>query len=167
MYSVRIESYKNIDLLEQITKMLNTEYGIDMELKVFGEGPYNTKLKKILDSLGIRYEIEGFQPFEKYIELLSHASLYGLLSQKESYPQSINEANAIGVPTLIAKPWGINFHGRSRTLIIDLNNNIRNITKMVYEFLDRGPKEQRSDVPTWDDVVNIYIEKLYVGPYHG
>jgi glycosyltransferase involved in cell wall biosynthesis len=167
MYSGRIERYKNIDLLARITKLLNTEYGVDLELKVFGEGPYKTRLKKILDTLGVRYEIEGFQPFEKYIQLLSHASLYGLLSQKESYPQSINEANAIGVPTLIAKPWGINFQGRSRTLIIDVNDNIRSITKMVYEFLERAPKEQRSNVPTWDDVVNTYIAKLYMRPYHG
>jgi glycosyltransferase involved in cell wall biosynthesis len=98
LYSGRIERYKNIDSLAKIVKILNNAYGLKLELKVFGRGPYTEELRKLLKELGIPYEVGDFKPFKEYIEILSHATLFGLLSEKESYPQSVNEANAIGVP---------------------------------------------------------------------
>jgi len=102
LYSGRIERYKNVDLLARIVKMLNDVYGLGLELKVFGRGPYTEKLRRFLRELGIPHEVGDFKPFKEYIDVLSHATLFGLLSEKESYPQSVNEANAIGVPVVIA-----------------------------------------------------------------
>ena len=164
MYSGRIERYKNIDLLAKIIKLLNEKYGLDMEFKVFGRGSYRDKLEESLRHLRIPYEIGDFKPFEEYIETLSHATLFGLLSEKESYPQSINEANAIGVPVVVAKPWGLNFEGRKRTLAIDLEQTLDVLTDSIYRFLERVHMEDKSCVPTWSEIVLEYMEKLYSGP---
>ncbi len=163
MYSGRIEKYKNIDVLARIVGILNNRYGLDLELKIFGRGAYRRELEDQLKRLGIPYEIEDFKPFKEYIETLRHATLFGLLSEKESYPQSINEANAIGVPVVIGKPWGLNFEGRKRTLIVDINQPIDVLTVKVYEFLKKVHLEEKSFVPTWNIVALEYMKKLYGG----
>jgi glycosyltransferase involved in cell wall biosynthesis len=163
LYSGRIERYKNIDSLAKIVKILNNAYGLNLELKVFGRGPYTEELRKLLKELGIPYEVGNFKPFKEYIEILSHATLFGLLSEKESYPQSVNEANAIGVPVVIAKPWGLNFEGRKRTLIVDLGQGVEAIARAVYEFLNRVPQEEKSLIPSWSEVALEYLKKLYGG----
>ena len=163
MYSGRIERYKNIDLLARIVNILNDKYRLNLEFKVFGRGPYKAKLEKLLKNLRIPYEMRDFKPLEEYIKTLSHAMLFGLLSEKESYPQSVNEANAIGVPVVIAKPWGVNFEGRNRTLIIDLSQDIDTLARNIYEFIKRASMEQKSYVPTWREVAREYVENLYGG----
>jgi len=94
---------------------------------------------------------------------LSHATLFGLLSEKESYPQSVNEANAIGVPVVVAKPWGLNFEGRKRTLIVDVGQDVEVLAEEVHKFLKRVHLEEKSYVPSWSEVVLEYLRKLYGG----
>jgi len=163
LYSGRIERYKNVDLLARVVKVLNDVYGYNLELKVFGRGPYAEKLKRFLKELSIPHEVGDFKPYEEYIEILSHATLFGLLSERESYPQSVNEANAIGVPVVVAKPWGVNFEGRRRTLIVDLSQGVEAIARSVHEFLKRTPHEEKSLVPTWSEVALEYLKRLYGG----
>ncbi|MDW8062412.1 MAG: glycosyltransferase family 4 protein [Nitrososphaerota archaeon] len=163
MYSGRIEKYKNIHRLANIVKILNTEYGFDLELKVYGSGHYIKKLNNHLNKLKIKYSVNPPQIFEKYIETLSRATFFGLLSEKESYPQSVNEANAIGVPTVIAEPWGLNFRDRSRTLIVNLSMDDEVIARDVVFFLENCKKQSKYNVPSWDQVVEVYIRELYDG----
>jgi len=163
LYSGRIERYKNVDLLARIVKILNDVYGLELELKVFGRGPYTEKLRRFLRELGIPHEVGDFKSFKEYINVLSHATLFGLPSEKESYPQSVNEANAIGVPVVIAKPWGTNFESRRRTLIVDLSQGIDAIARAIHEFLKRAPHEEKSLVPTWSEVALEYLKRLYGG----
>ena len=163
MYSGRIEKYKNIDLLAKIVKLLKERYSLDIELKVFGGGLYRDKLEELLKRLGVPYEIGDFKPFEKYIKTLAHATFFGLLSEKESYPQSVNEANAIGVPVVVAKPWGLNFEGRRRTLIIDIKQPLDMLVDEVYRFLENVHREEKSFVPSWNEVTLEYMKKLYGG----
>lgn len=161
MYSGRIEKYKNIHKLAKIVKILNAEHGHSLSLKIFGEGPYKEKLRKELEALGVEYEMESFKPYEEYVEALSRARLFALLSQKEAYGQTINEANAIGVPAIAATPWGQNFSERPRTLIVDPTQDDRIVARKVAQFLETAQKQPRPQVPSWDEVVTIYTHTLY------
>jgi len=161
MYSGRIEKYKNIHRLANIVKILNIKYGYNYKLKIFGEGSFKPKLQKILNQKGIEYELLPSQPFNKYIDNLSRSCLFGLLSEKESYPQSINEANAIGVPVVVASSWGKNFSDRKRTLIVDLSRRDEVIASEVAKFLEKVNSEPKSIVPSWKEVIKIYLSKLY------
>jgi len=163
LYSGRIERYKNVDLLAKIVKVLNERFSLGLELKVYGKGPYKERLAEVLKELKVPHEVGDFKPFEEYIETLSHATLFGLLSEKESYPQSVNEANAIGVPVIVAKPWGLNFEGRKRTLIVDVGQDVEVLAEEVYKFLKRVHVEEKSYVPSWSEVVLEYLKKLYGG----
>jgi len=161
MYSGRVEKYKNIHIFAKIIQRLNTKYRTELTLKIFGDGPYKPQLIRVLKDMQIPHEVAPFQPFAQYIQTLSRATLFGLLSQKESYPQSINEANAIGVPALTAPPWGRNFEGRTRTLMIDPTQDIDKAADEVYRFLQKAPLEHPNNVPTWDEVTLQYIKLLY------
>jgi len=163
LYSGRIERYKNVDLLARVVKVLNERYGAGLELKVFGKGPYAKRLGRLLRELGVPHELGDFKPYEEYVRTLSRATLFGLLSERESYPQSVNEANAIGVPAVLAKPWGLNFEGRWRTLIADPRLGPEVLAEGVYELLRRAPEEERSSVPTWGEVALEYLRRLYGG----
>ena len=160
MYSGRIEKYKNIERLAAIVKIINKEYGYSFHLKIYGEGPYKKKLIKKLSKIGIEYSIDGFQPREKYLEALSRAQLFALLSNKEAFGQVVNEANAIGVPVVVAKPWGEIFKNRNRVFVIDLKENDIKIANLIVKFIERVHDEPLYKVPSWDDVVQKII-KLY------
>ncbi|MDI9619975.1 MAG: glycosyltransferase family 4 protein [Candidatus Nezhaarchaeota archaeon] len=160
MYSGRIEKYKNIHRLANIVKHLNN-MGLSLELKVFGEGSFKHRLKRHLDNIGIKYEFKPPQPYNEYINYLSRASLFGLLSEKEAFGQTVNEANAIGVPVVVAEPWGRNFAERSRALIVQLDESDEMIAGEIASFLREVGRQARSRVMGWDQVVNTYIEILY------
>ncbi|MEM3694088.1 MAG: glycosyltransferase [Candidatus Bathyarchaeia archaeon] len=160
MYSGRIEKYKNVQRLAVITKLLN-DLGLELELKVFGRGPFAPRLLGHLDRLKIKYELKPPQSYEDYISHLSRATLFGLLSEKEAFGQSVNEANAIGVPVLVAEPWGLNFRGRRRTLITKLYKGDEAIAQEIYAFLEEAAKQPKSEVPSWDRVVELYLKLLY------
>jgi len=161
MYSGRIEKYKNCQRLVNVVKILNQEFGLNLKLKMFGEGSYKRVLERLLRQADITYELHSFQPFEKYVENLSKASAFALLSGKESYPQTVNEANAIGVPVIVAEPWGINFARRKRVLVINLAEGDKEIASKIAKFLVRAKEEPRPRVPTWNEVTREYVRKLY------
>ena len=162
MYSGRIEKYKNIHRLANIVKILNEDYGLNLKLKVYGSGPYINSLSSRLEKIGIEYSVNPPQPFEKYIESLSKASLFGLLSEKESYPQSVNEANAIGVPTVVVEPWGMNFSDRSRTLITRLDESDAYLAQKTAAFLGEVENQPKSSVPSWGKIAEAYVKRLYI-----
>lgn len=164
MYSGRIEKYKNIHRLANIVKILNQKYKMEIDLRIFGKGPFRDKLEQYLKKLGVPFTLQDPQPFEKYIEHLSHARIFALLSEKESYPQSINEANALGTPAVTAEPWGENFAGRTRTLIVSLKQSDEAIADAIAQFLEKAQKEPRPQVPTWDEVTKRYVAELYNAP---
>jgi len=157
MYSGRIERYKNIDRLVRIVTILNKRYDYDISIRIYGEGSYKEKLKKVLETQNIKYELGSFKPYEEYIDILSRALFFGLFSQKEAYGQGVNEANAIGVPVVVAKPWGINFKDRNRTLIVDLSDRNENIAKKIALFIEEAPKQSKTKVPSWNEVIDQYL----------
>ena len=61
---------------------------------------------------------------------------------------------------IIAKPWGFNFEGRSRKLMVDPRLPVHMVASRVYDLLAKAPLEGVSRVPAWDEVVEIYIAKL-------
>jgi 1,2-diacylglycerol 3-alpha-glucosyltransferase len=160
MYSGRIEKYKNVHRLASIVKILN-DMGFNLELKIFGNGSYAAGLIRYLKKLKIKYEFKPPQPYNEYITYLSRASLFGLLSQKEAYGLTVNEVNTIGVPVVVVEPWGLNFSGRSRTLITQLSKSDEELAKEIAKFLDEAKEQPRAEVPSWNQVVDTYIKKLY------
>jgi len=160
MYSGRLEKYKNIERVAKVVKALG-EMGFKLRLEIYGEGPYRRRLEEELKRIGVEYRLEGFQPRNIYLEKLSKARFLASLSGKEAFGQTVNEANAIGVPAVVAKPWGEHFARRPRTLLVDLAEGDEEIAKKVLKLIEEAPKQARPKVPTWSEVVSTYLRILY------
>jgi len=160
MYSGRLEKYKNIERIARVVRVLN-DMGLKLRLEVYGEGPYGRRLEEELRRIRVEYRLEGFQPRGVYLEKLSKARFFALLSEKEAFGQTVNEANAIGTPTIVVKPWGEHFARRPRTLLVDLAERDEEIAKEVLKLLEEAPKQARPKVPTWSEVANTYLHILY------
>jgi len=160
MYSGRIEKYKNVHRLANIVKYLN-DAGLSLELKVFGEGSFKRKLGQHLDKLGIKYELKPPQHYDEYINYLSRANFFGLLSEREAFGQTVNEANALGVPAVVVEPWGLNFKERTRTLITKLSKSDEEIAREIAAFLEKAREQPKPKVQSWSQVVDLYIKTLY------
>jgi len=147
MYSGRLERYKNVERIARIVRILNG-VGLRLRLEVYGEGSYRRRLEEELRRIGVEYRIEGFQPRGVYLEKLSKARFFALLSQKETFGQTANDANAIGVPTIVAKPWEEHFARRPRTLLVDLAERDGKIAKKALKLFKEAPKQPKPKVPT-------------------
>ncbi|MEM4004805.1 MAG: hypothetical protein QXM43_04125, partial [Desulfurococcaceae archaeon] len=69
---------------------------------------------------------------------------------------------AIGVPAVVAEPWGVNFSDRSRTLIIKLDESDASLAQKIAAFLNEVKNQPKSSVPSWDKVVETYVRRLYL-----
>jgi len=156
MYSGRLERYKNVHRLARVVKAL-AETGLHLKLRVYGDGPYKAKLSEELRKLGVDYSLEPFQPRPKYLEALAGARFFALLSEKEAFGLSVNEANAIGTPAVVAKPWGKSFEKRPRVLAVDLSESDGEIARRVARFLEDAPSQPKPRVQTWDEVAEKYL----------
>ena len=160
MYSGRLEKYKNVEKLAAVVKALS-RLGHRLRLEIYGEGPHRPSLERALRRIGVDYTIDGFQPRRRYLEKLAGAALYGLLSTHEAYGQAANEANAAGVPTLVAKPWGEHFAARPRTLAVDPHEDAEKIAEKAARLIEEAPRQPKPRVPTWSEIVEIYVARLY------
>jgi len=114
-----------------------------------------------LGKLKIKFEMLPPQPYNEYINNLSKAVFFGLLSEREAYGLTVNEANAIGVPAVVVEPWGLNFYGRNRTLITQLHKSDKEIAKEILSFLNKVEEEPMSEIPSWNEIVDAYNKELY------
>jgi len=63
---------------------------------------------------------------------------------------------------VVANPWGENFSGRSRTLIVDLSESDERIAEEILRLLEEAPKQPKPRVPTWSEVTLRYLS-VYEG----
>jgi glycosyltransferase involved in cell wall biosynthesis len=159
LYAGRVERYKNIDLAAQMAQGLR-KLGYEARLRVIGEGSYLDSLRTKLK--GLEVEFSPFLPRREYLEQLCKAALFANLSTHESYPQSVNEAQAVGVPVLLGDPWGHNFDSRSRTMTVKPHQLMEeSFLREVGEFMKYAPAQPAPQTPFWDDVVKTKILRAY------
>ena len=65
------------------------------------------------------------------------------------------------MPVVIVEPWGLNFKERTRTLITKLSKSDEEIAEEIAMFLEEARKQPKSKVPSWSQVVDLYIKNLY------
>lgn len=160
LYAGRIERYKCIERLARAVRKLQ-DRGLGLRLKIVGEGNYKRKLLSNLRRIGVLYEWSPFLPYEEYVEVLRRAVLVGNLSLKEAFGMTINEAHAIGVPAIVSEPWGRHFAKRPRTLIVGRYITDDDLANRIENFIVQAQGQPRPEVLTWNEVVEMYIQKLY------
>jgi glycosyltransferase involved in cell wall biosynthesis len=168
-YSGRLERYqKNVDKLVQAFKILINEYGADARLVIIGKGPYERKLRRLVDKLGLQdiVVLEHSLPRERYLEEIAASNVFVLPSEYECYGIVAAEAITMGVPTVVANSTALSeFVENGLALGIDTPVTSRRIADAVYEMLTK-PQATKDLVITdkilaWDEVVSR-LEALYL-----
>ena len=96
----RLDQQKNIPMLIDAFEMLSKEYH-DYRLEIYGDGPQKEFLQKYIARHNLTHRISIF-PFDKNIhEKVLKSKLFALASNYEGLSNSMLEAMALGLPTIV------------------------------------------------------------------
>jgi glycosyltransferase involved in cell wall biosynthesis len=103
LYVGRLAPHKNMPLLIDAFELATTR-GFGGDLVIAGDGPARSDIETYAgrSSVASRVHVLGSVSEAKKIELLSHAAVLGMPSQREGFPRVIAEAMASGLPVVTA-----------------------------------------------------------------
>ena len=157
-YAGRVEGYKRVDLAVIAVAQAQRVLGTRVVFKVIGDGPAMGRVRELAKVHGVELMHTGFLPRREYLRELARSSAFINLSRYEAFSIVTAEALALGVPAVIAKPWGRIFRGYG-AYVVDAED-IKEVTKALVRAMTE-PINVNARVPTWSEVVGEYVRKLY------
>jgi len=162
-YAGRVEKYKRVDLIIEIAHKLSKIVKEKIVVRIIGRGSDLQRILKLAKQHGIEIEVLGFLPRDEYLETISKTTIFMNLSRYEAYSIVTAEALAIGVPAIIAKPWGLNFKGMA--FIVDLNDKhqmVKTITGVLNDLDSISITSSGHDsIESWNIVTEKLIRYVY------
>jgi L-malate glycosyltransferase len=104
VYVGRLIEHKNVDKLLEAVAIVAEEMDEPIRCGIIGDGPQRTELERYARELGVSEEIEFLGFVETDAEVIEHlkaADVFVLPSMREGFPNTILEANACGVPSIV------------------------------------------------------------------
>lgn len=104
IYFGRLSEHKNVDLLLEATSIVTDKLGEAPSVGIIGDGPERGDLEAYARELGVDDSVEflGFvEADEDVIGHLKSSTVFVLPSIREGFPNTILEANACGVPSIV------------------------------------------------------------------
>ena len=96
----RLDAVKGLETLVEAWRHLKTK-GIEAQLDIYGEGPLRSSLEKRIVQLGLENNVRLCGFVADILERLPSYSFNILVSQVEGFPNSVVEAAAFAIPTLL------------------------------------------------------------------
>jgi glycosyltransferase involved in cell wall biosynthesis len=104
VYLGRLIEHKNVDMVLEAVGEASERLGHPVSCGIIGDGPQREELETYAEEVGVSSQVEflGFvEDDEEVIANLKASKVYVLPSQQEGFSNSILEANACGVPSII------------------------------------------------------------------
>jgi glycosyltransferase involved in cell wall biosynthesis len=104
IYVGRLSEHKNVDLLLEAIDTASSKIGTDLSCCIIGDGPERERLEAYATEIGVSEHVTflGFvEADEDVIGNVKAASVFVLPSIREGFPNTILEANACGVPSIV------------------------------------------------------------------
>lgn len=155
IYTGRLEKYKNVHYL--INCMPELE---DYTLEIIGKGPYEPRLKSLVNSLNLSDRIVFIPYLERqdYLRHIKQSECFVNLSSNETYSISTTEAMACGTYCVVNQNTGMcDFVGKNCKGVDDLKQS--NIINAITGRTSIKPIKWHS----WNEVVKVYRDIYNVG----
>lgn len=164
-YAGRVEGYKNVDKVVIAASKLRNYVEKPVEVKIIGEGRALRRALRLARSVEVKILHYPFLPRSEYLRELSTTTVFVNLSKYEAYSIVTAEALAMGVPVVVAVPWGKTFADVKKAFLVDYNNQ-KEIMKALLSAINLAETGKYTEVPhnkfkTWESVVEEIIEKAY------
>lgn len=104
LYVGRLSSHKNVDLLLDAVLDAEARLGRQLDCGIIGDGPESDRLRAYARELGLWESVTFLGSVESDEEVIGNfkdARLFVLPSTREGFPNTILEANACGVPSVV------------------------------------------------------------------
>jgi glycosyltransferase involved in cell wall biosynthesis len=134
--------YKGIDVILKTAKLLKEESGIDFEWKIIGLNEHDKLLKYFITATGIlpnnvNVIFSGIKSPEQIVELLKEADIFIHPSYIDNSPNSVCEAQIMGVPVIACNVGGAStIVEHMLTGILIPANGIFELTSWIIELLN-------------------------------
>jgi glycosyltransferase involved in cell wall biosynthesis len=104
IYVGRLSEHKNVDLLLDAVDLVASKTGMDVSCGIIGDGPERERLEAHATDLGVEDRVTFLGFVEADADVIGNiraASVFVLPSIREGFPNTILEANACGVPSIV------------------------------------------------------------------
>lgn len=103
IYAGRLCDFKDVELLLSAVAVL-VHSRPDLKCRIVGTGPHRSNLEAFANNIGIadRVRFDGILPINQFYAALASARTFVLPSQREGFGIVVLEANAAGVPVVVA-----------------------------------------------------------------
>ena len=135
----RFEPVKNVTLLPNIYKMLETKYGSELTFWAIGDGIQFEETRRLMKEKGVKCHFTGKVPPEEIPDLLNCVDLLVLPSSLEGLPLVVIEALSCGAHVVATNVIGT-AEAVGRENAIDLGDNF------VERFTDRAVQLLTGDI---------------------
>jgi len=169
VYLGRLKKYKGVQDILYALPSVKAEIP-DVKFRIIGKGDFEPMLRRIVESLGIRDNVEfcGFVSEEDKARILKESSLYVCTSRDEGgWTIAAVEAMSAGVPVLVTRSQlDVIADGKTGRLLenIDPFTIARNIISLLqdqsaWSELSAGSLEFSKNF-NWDDTASVSLEAL-------
>ena len=161
----RFEPVKNVTLLPEIYKMLETKYGKELTFWAIGDGVQLDETRRLMADKGVKCHFTGKVPPEEIPDLLNCVDLLVLPSSLEGLPLVVIEALSCGAHVVATNVIGT-AEAVGRENAIDLGDNfVERFTDRAVELLSGNIDQQLPPEVSWAATAvkedKIYRKYLY------
>ena len=162
----RFEPVKNVTLLPEIYKMLETKYGKGLTFWAIGDGVQLDETRRLMADKGVKCHFTGKVPPEEIPDILNCVDLLVLPSSLEGLPLVVIEALSCGAHVVATNVIGT-AEAVGRENAIDLGDNfVERFTDRAVELLSENIDQQLPPEVSWAATAvkedKIYRKYLYI-----
>ena len=158
IYPGQLLKYKRVDLIVKAVSLMGKTK--PARLLLVGSGEEKKKLQKLAQRLDVNVEFIKPLSREKYLLQVAQSSVMCYLSESEAFCITALEAIAMGVPLVVAKPWGSFFERYSNVKVVPSNPSPYEVCEALLSF-GHTSISSPDKVPTWSNVA-LTLETLYL-----
>lgn len=138
----------------------------DLRLRIVGDGPYESELRKLVTSLRLeeKVEIGKIPPSHRTAmsDAMASAALVTLVSEYEAHPVSVMESVSLGTPVLTTDTSGfIELIESGRVRSVPYNASTEVLAQAIIDNIEAPRPSKGLILPSWEDCTTELLQTYF------